>query len=508
MHRRNFVCLAALCVPLVSQSLTVVAATNPAVHGGNPKVLVAAGAFYVVGAGPDVTTVSRWTPGAGLEVVGTAPVVNTGSIFQSAPGFVDAVEMDGWIYFGSALGHVTGGCFPTVFDGTATGGVWKCPASGAGPVQLASNGIPCVLDGGPKELAAAVGKIWFLGEPNSTTGRRLGSFDPTTGVVTDLGVVFGWKFEFIAADESGVYLLATTFDGSAAVFRFDPASSAFALVTLFPIGALGPVSLSIDGVELVVVSQCNPAGAGSQSCIGGYTYTRIAKATGAFLETTSFPIDHVWSGYQSVNGGVLDFVSSGPPGVLNGDHVSTRSATGDYATLLPAPCVLGAYPSGFVCSVLCFFRDGPLVHIATRGEGALSNYVAIGTFSASPFPATSAPVGSGCEGAGFPVLTSTAPTLGAFATLSLQGAPLTPGFLVGGNAPFAPLSVGGCAILVDLFDVSVYPIATSAAGSWAASIACPPPLLLWAGFKRRWQTALVPNGSVVLSNAVEWTFGF
>lgn len=508
MNRRSFICVAALCVPLVSQSLTVVAATNPAVHGGSPKVFVAAGAFYVVGTGPDVTTVSRWTPGAGLEVVGTAPEVSTGSPSQSVPGFVDAVELDGWIYFGSGLGNVTEGCYPIVVGGPATGGVWKCPATGAGPVQLASTGMPCVLDGGPEKLAAAVGKIWFLGDPHSAIGRRLGSFDPATGVVTDLGAVFGWKLEFIAADDSGVYLLATTFDGSAAVFRFDPASAAFALVTLFPTGALGALDLSIDGAELVVVSQCNPAGAGSLSCLGGHTYTRIAKATGAFLETASFPIDHSWSGYQSVSGGVLDFVSSGPPGVLNGDRISTRSATGDYATLVPAPCVLGASPSGFVCTVLCFFRDGPLVHIATRGAGALSNYVAIGTFSASPFPATSAPVGSGCDGAAFPVLTSTAPTLGAFATLSLQGAPLTPGFLVGGNVPFAPLSVGGCAVLVDLFDVSVYPIATSAAGSWAASIACPPPLLLWAGFKRRWQTALVPGGSVVLSNAVEWTFGF
>jgi hypothetical protein len=89
--------------------------------------------------------------------------------------------------------------------------------------------------------------------------------------------------------------------------------------------------------------------------------------------------------------------------------------------------------------------------------------------------AVSVPTGLGCGGAYVPVLSSTAPVIGAPASLSVTGAtPATTGALYYSSVPAGPLSIGaGCTVYLNLANATQLLLFTTGSGSWTLDFQVP-----------------------------------
>jgi hypothetical protein len=127
--------------------------------------------------------------------------------------------------------------------------------------------------------------------------------------------------------------------------------------------------------------------------------------------------------------------------------------------------------------------------------------------------ATATSVGSGCGGAGLPLLSCTAPRIGQIASLALiNTTPNASGFVYGSGIPASSYQLGaGCTVQLDLYSyVPYFSVATDGAGAWGISLLIPPNPSL-AGTSVALQAALFPTAGPLgfdLSNAVFAVVGY
>ncbi|HYC76765.1 MAG TPA: hypothetical protein VEI02_03960 [Planctomycetota bacterium] len=456
--------VAAFAVAAPGQSLTLHAQTDPAVHGSFHILQHATqDAFYLASspAFSGVQTLTRWRPAEGFTILGVTPIANY---------FDSACEGGGFVWFGG------------------DGGVWRAPSSGVG-LTLWSTSWPSTFSGPATDVSFGGGATWFQ------SGGRLGSVNAATGAVIDHGAPLGATVARVAADGGAVCCLAAYPSGAWGAFRYEPAFGVFSLLTWFvPNAIAGPARPVLDGGELAFLAQ----GAWPGGALHGLV--RLDAAGGNLHEMTALPEAFSFlRGFRAAGGGAYDWIAQDFPM----QFVARRTAAG-ISALTPPPCLLE--PTGFfpLCDVVAHFPQGGVVRLLAAPAGADGFVVA--TYDPAPVAAATAVVTSGCAFPGAPTLTSTTPALGAWAGLTVAGAPSTFGYLVGGAPPSFPLSLGGCAVLVDLNGATLLPFLTNGAGVWTGAVATPPDVLIFYGLKFRWQAATFAAG-LALTDAVEWTFG-
>lgn len=95
-------------------------------------------------------------------------------------------------------------------------------------------------------------------------------------------------------------------------------------------------------------------------------------------------------------------------------------------------------------------------------------------------PASAVGVGTGCGGAGMPVLTATVPRIGQIFDLTVSNAtPNAAGFVYISDVPASPLNLGsGCVVQVDLLSaMPLVPLSTGPTGSWMWTYQVPVPYI-------------------------------
>jgi hypothetical protein len=106
------------------------------------------------------------------------------------------------------------------------------------------------------------------------------------------------------------------------------------------------------------------------------------------------------------------------------------------------------------------------------GDATLASIVITGSYAAS-----ATPVGSGCGGAGAPLLSCNPPVIGQNVTFSItNGTPLVSGALFASTVPAAPIVLGsGCAVYLDLatYFPLINPLATDSSGAWLLTLPVP-----------------------------------
>jgi hypothetical protein len=99
------------------------------------------------------------------------------------------------------------------------------------------------------------------------------------------------------------------------------------------------------------------------------------------------------------------------------------------------------------------------------------------TFAMYGLAGVAVSLGSGCGGAGMPVLGCTAPRVGQSVVLTLtQATPNASGFVYGSGFPAASVPLGsGCVVEVDLASFSpFFPVTADASGAWSLGLVIPP----------------------------------
>ena len=127
--------------------------------------------------------------------------------------------------------------------------------------------------------------------------------------------------------------------------------------------------------------------------------------------------------------------------------------------------------------------------------------------------AVSAPTGTGCGGAGTPVLACSIPRMGQSDVVTLiDGTPGASGFVCAGGVPAAPYVIGsGCTVEVDLATaIPIFPVTTNSSGRWITGFALPqdPGLV---GIQAAMQVVLFNTAGPLgfdLSNGVIATVGY
>jgi hypothetical protein len=281
--------------------------------------------------------------------------------------------------------------------------------------------------------------------------------------------------------------------GPQGIYRFDPALQTFSLFVLDAYGG------SLASAERLVEF------AGSVAARNGPDLALFDPITAANAGTIAPPPDHQFAESDRIRSknGVLHWRSAG---------AWSRYEMGTFSVAVPNIFAgAGAYLIGLpYTQIEDVFFDASGAHCAVMGvDGSNFAYV-FGTYLDALFSASSPTLGASCgSGAEQMALTSSPPVLGSSTLIALTGGfSNSVGIALAGGAPPFPLFVGACEIFVDPFTANVFPITTSATGSWSATIVSPPAAVILAGLKQRWQAAVFGAGGIQISNGLDWTFGF
>jgi hypothetical protein len=239
-----------------------------------------------------------------------------------------------------------------------------------------------------------------------------------------------------------------------------------------------------------------------------------ANASRVFTTFGGFNADNLW---QTTDGGTTWLAATGMPAVPLRD-VEISPANSDWLYVGSELGIIISEDGGLTWAAT---NDGPgrasidemfwsqgWLYLATHGRGM---------FKATPYPASAAVVGVGCQAgitpplAGPPLLTIGPPVLGGTCVISLAGAPHPGlGLVFVSNVPASPTSIDGlCNAYLDLATVfELGSIPTTPAGSGSLNVPIPDvPSMI--GLSVAAQVAFLPgSGGYAVTNGYTLTAGY